>query len=834
MAELQSTDGSLFSQEKDEEKSLESFDDTISMLIESETVRNKEKGDEDTASIAKQGLVATSDRTKDDEGAVELEKNKKSIETRSFNNGPTLNAIQQYIKSGNCFGDTLEDEEVSTFNSKIHRYTVERTRGRQGMYFRDDLIQKKDDPNLKIDPIILTKEDVAQERMYNNIYQKEEFFAVATNFLKNVIDGAQDTGGSDLVFHNKTASWLKRAAGMQRKYDPYEREGNQQQKPEDSDEGDGEGISGRGDDRRMTRRRIQMTRKKRRLEESFRILTEVAEDLSNDKKGGKAQKKTKLPLSTADETLPSLASTGLATIYTQDEDSKRLFRDKEVDEQHKMEGSILPPIVARLGLEFRRRPIAPKEQSKTFHPSKQRSANISDTDRVRTSRKVLNTLSNKHARRWAMHEFFYSDLDMEWYQNNGIASELAKHGLQIDARTKLTRQEWSLVRQKLRPRFRVFSKRFIAEQLKQRNRYRALVRKLQQDPFIEAFAPISAGTPVSAFDRHSHLIRSGRILYHDSKKHCYLVQFDDKDSGCQICQDSEVALATGANHSVRSCPSLYEPCEDFVGNIAERYATTKLVIPNGLNSGNVTDDIERELLVSSVAIATEAFDRKKVLLETLETFLDSSTKEVKHDCSKLLANLDRINSTLERAQAYLQILYGKVFESPVSKNETPTADVEKVILGAETPKGQEFSKFMSSLESISGKVGTLALCSSEDGGKNGLSSSGPLQQDLSDSTSLLLLSNYLAKTSSLLSSSGIEKTSYSNAINGTLKILFDRFSKNCLPPTQYTGVERKKLEEASQVEEELKDLFVAVGMLRTEVKLATDESRGFELSNAIV
>ena len=47
MAELQRTDDSLFSREKDEEKSLESFDDTISMLIESETVRNKEKGDED-------------------------------------------------------------------------------------------------------------------------------------------------------------------------------------------------------------------------------------------------------------------------------------------------------------------------------------------------------------------------------------------------------------------------------------------------------------------------------------------------------------------------------------------------------------------------------------------------------------------------------------------------------------------------------------------------------------------------------------------------------------------------------------------------------------------
>ena len=256
-----------------------------------------------------------------------------------------------------------------------------------------------------------------------------------------------------------------------------------------------------------------------------------------------------------------------------------------------------------------------------------------------------------------------------------------------------------------------------------------------------------------------------------------------------------------------------------------------LVVPASVKNGKVMDDVEGELLISSIAIVTEAFERKKVLLETLESCLGSSTEGVEHDCSKLLVNLDRINSTLETAQAYLQILYGKVFVSPVSKNETLEADIKKVILGAEIPEGQEFSEFMSSLKSISGKVGKLAFCSKEDGGKIGSSSTTVLQQDLSDSTSILLLSNYLAETSSALLSSGIEKTSYSNAINATLKILFDRFSKNCLPPSI---LEKKKLEQASRIEEELKDLFVAIGMLRAEVELATDESRDFELSNAIV
>lgn len=806
-------------------------------------------GDKETAAITKES------RKEGDEGKIEKEGKKKKTETRSHFNGPTLNAIQQYIKSGNCFSDTLDDEEVSTFNSKIHRYTVERTRGRQGILFRDDSIQNGDDPNVEINPIILTKEDIAQERMYNNIYQKEEFYAVATKFLKNVLDGAQDTGGPDLVFHNKAARWLKRAAGMERKYDPYERD-DDQQKPtysEDSDDIDGEAISGGGDDRRITRRRIQMTRKKRRLErmgqdtESFRILTEVALDISKDKMSGKTKKNRKrswstihnvtdddsdlktndtsndVDESTPDEAFPGLESTGLATIYSRDGDGKQQSWDRDVNEPHKMESDILPPVVARLGLEFRPRPPGLEEEKKTFHAS-----TISDNVRVETSGKLLNALSNKHARRWAMGEFFYSDLDKEWYQNNGIASDLAKHRLPIDARTQLTRQEWSLVRQKLRPRSRVFSKRFIAEQLKQRNRHRALVRKLQQDTSMEAFAPLSAGTPVSAIDRRSHAIRTGRILLHDPKNHCYLVQFDDKDSGCEICQDFEVATIAQSNDTVRSRPSLYEPCENFTSSNIANCDAPELVLHNDINNSDVADDIERELLISSIAVATEAFERKKLLLETLENCVGSSAEGAKDDCSKLLANLDRINSTLETAQAYLQILYGKVFGST-------QRDIGKVKLDSEIPESHEFQQFVSSLESISGKVGTLAFSSSEDDRKSTTESASSeiLQHDLSNSTSLLLLSNYLAETSSLLNSSGIEKTSYSKAMNASLKIVYDRFSKKCLPPIQQTLLERKKLEQESRVEEELRDLSVAVGMLRAEVELATDESRGFELNNAM-
>ena len=881
MAELQSTDGSIFSQ-TDEEKSLESIEDMFSMIAEigKETDKNVDRenfatdiGNGNGKDTTKRRTATVDARKSDITNEVGKEKKKKT-EIRSHRNESTLIAIKRHLNSGNCFSDTLEYEEVSAFNSKIHLYAVERTRGRQGMFFRDETIQNGEDTNVKIHPIVMTEEDIAQERSYQHIYQKEEYYAVATKFLKNVIDGAHDTGGPEFVLHTKTANWLKRAAGMQRQYDPYEKDDNQQRIPvfsEDSDEGDGEAVSGGvagGNDRRITRRRVQMTRKKRRLErmeketESFRILSYVALELSKQMRTGRTKKGLKrgfsmndindgdeyhkipkdINESTSEQPFPSLESTGLATIYSP------YFRcvDGEKRLPHKMQGSILPSVVARLGLEFRPLPLGLDEGGKSFPLINDGKTidgalygTITDRARVRKSKKLINALSNKRARCWAMYEFFYSDMDKDWYRNDGFASDLAKHGFPIDSRTRLTRQEWSLIRRKLRPRSRVFSKRFIAEQLSRRNRHRALVRKLQQDPKADAFVPIAPGTRVTAFDKRSHTIRRGRILLHDSTKHCYLVQFDDKDSGCDVCPDFEVAISlpttTRNNRVTPSHPSLYEPHQDFSSTKVENKGAIELVIRKGNARDGFKEDIERELLISSIAVATEAFERKRDILEALESCVDSTIRGASNHYSHLLANLDRINSTLEAALTYLQVLYGKVYGSPVWKHETPKAKVEKMKLGAEIPKSKEFEELLVSLVSISNKVGAVAVSSSDDGKKSKiLSTSESLRNDLSGSTSLLLLSNYLAETSSLLTSSENEKITYSKAMNAVLKILFDRYSKNCLPPTPEALLMGGELEQESRVEEELGDLSVAVGMLRTEAALATDESRAFELSNSFV
>eukprot|EP00536_Pseudo-nitzschia_multiseries_P000912 jgi/Psemu1/300398/fgenesh1_kg.11_\ len=152
-------------------------------------------------------------------------------------------------------------------------------------------------------------------------------------------------------------------------------------------------------------------------------------------------------------------------------------------------------------------------------------------------------------------------------------------------------------------------------------------------------------------------------------------------------------------------------------------------------------------------------------------------------------------------------------------------------LTAEIPKTKEFQDILASLEFISEKIGELAWPSSSR--KIG-SSNELLRSNLSGSTKLLLLANYLAETSKSLSASRTDETTYSNAINAALKSTFDAYASHCLPSTSEKFLVGKRLEHESQIERELKDLGLAVGMLRAEVTIATDESRAFELNSAML
>ena len=256
----------------------------------------------------------------------------------------------------------------------------------------------------------------------------------------------------------------------------------------------------------------------------------------------------------------------------------------------------------------------------------------------------------------------------------------------------------------------------------------------------------------------------------------------------------------------------------------------ELVFAKNITGNGRGDEIERELLINVIAVTTEAFERKKDILEALETCATDTVGNPSKHTSWLLANLDQINVTLEAALIHLQVLYGSLYGSLVSNIEVPKVEEAKISLSNEIPETKEFEEFMASLTSVSDKIGEFVLPS---GGGRNKSSSKSLKNDLSGSAKLLLLTNYLAETSSSLSASETDKTGYSSAMNAALKSSLDNYANSCLPSTSETLLVGNRLEEESQIEGEMKGLGLAVGMLRAEVAIAADENRIFELKTAI-
>jgi hypothetical protein len=103
-----------------------------------------------------------------------------------------------------------------------------------------------------------------------------------------------------------------------------------------------------------------------------------------------------------------------------------------------------------------------------------------------------------------------------------------------------------MIRRQIPHRPRRFSVKFVFEELKKRNQYRSKVRQLQRNPDqpnhlgFDVPAIIEVGATVTAFSKRCGILHRGTVLFHDPRAHTYLVLFENKDLGCEICADTEV------------------------------------------------------------------------------------------------------------------------------------------------------------------------------------------------------------------------------------------------------------------------------------------------------
>lgn len=104
-----------------------------------------------------------------------------------------------------------------------------------------------------------------------------------------------------------------------------------------------------------------------------------------------------------------------------------------------------------------------------------------------------------------------------------------------------------MIRRQIPNRPRLFSRRFVFEELKKRNQYRSKARQLQRNPDqpnhlgFDVPAIIDVGAMVTAYSKRCGIIHRGTVLFHDPRAHTYLVQFERKKLGCEICADTEIA-----------------------------------------------------------------------------------------------------------------------------------------------------------------------------------------------------------------------------------------------------------------------------------------------------
>jgi hypothetical protein len=117
-----------------------------------------------------------------------------------------------------------------------------------------------------------------------------------------------------------------------------------------------------------------------------------------------------------------------------------------------------------------------------------------------------------------------------------------------------------MIRRRFKLLPRRFSKNFIASELTKRNKYRQMVRSIQNDtcqfrtnfPF-DIYTIISIGTVVRAYCKTSRTIQRGKVILYDKRNAVYLIKFENKAFRNEYCPDSEVATCGSPSLLVRKC-----------------------------------------------------------------------------------------------------------------------------------------------------------------------------------------------------------------------------------------------------------------------------------------
>ena len=158
---------------------------------------------------------------------------------------------------------------------------------------------------------------------------------------------------------------------------------------------------------------------------------------------------------------------------------------------------------------------------------------------------------------------------MTRYRENVVASTL---GLSLD--TPFSHVEWKSIRRRCKLIPRRFSKKFVASELVERNKYRKIVRSVQSSPHVcpstfryNVYKPVLPGTAVKAYCKIHQTVQPGFVVSYDPTNAIYLIEFEDEVHGYEFCPDSDVATSGIPNILIKK--SKYYRRDEFESSFSQ-------------------------------------------------------------------------------------------------------------------------------------------------------------------------------------------------------------------------------------------------------------------------
>ncbi|GAB4851258.1 hypothetical protein Ancab_030555 [Ancistrocladus abbreviatus] len=208
---------------------------------------------------------------------------------------------------------------------------------------------------------------------------------------------------------------------------------------------------------------------------------------------------------------------------------------------------------------------------------------------LKLQERLSNCLSNYHARRWCVFEWFYSAIDYPWFAKSEFVEYLYHVGLGHVPR--LTRVEWGVIRSSLgKPRR--FSEQFLKEEKEKLNYYRESVRNhytelrngTREGLATDLARPLTVGQRVIALHPRTRELHNGSVLTVDHSR-CR-VQFDRHELGVEFVMDIDCMPLNPSENMPASLRRHSSAVDKFYESLEQ------------LKTGDTSDDRRREEYIS--------------------------------------------------------------------------------------------------------------------------------------------------------------------------------------------------------------------------------------------